>query len=188
MQSILRQIRMENLKDILALDPKAQEKMFAKGDTLQRAGDSNASTFYVKKGLLRSYIIDSKGKEHIFMFAPDGWIIADIESLEFNQPVELFIDCLEDSEIVIFNKDCLFSPNMNKDVILRNVQLLYRRMAVLQRRVLMLMSASATDRYEYFIATYSDLYHRVPQHMIATYLGITPQALSTIRGKLARLS
>jgi hypothetical protein len=54
--------------------------------------------------------------------------------------------------------------------------------------VLMLMSASAADRYAYFIATYPDLFNRVPQHMIATYLGITPQALSTIRGKLARLS
>jgi CRP-like cAMP-binding protein len=187
MPTILRQIFMDNLKDILEIDPKAQEKTFAKGDMIQRAGDINASTFYVKKGLLRSYIIDSKGKEHIFMFAPDGWIIADIESLEFNQPVELFIDCLEDSEIVIFNRDCLFTPEMQKEVIVHNAQLLYRRMGVLQRRVLMLMSASAADRYAYFIATYPDLFNRVPQHMIATYLGITPQALSTIRGKLARL-
>jgi CRP-like cAMP-binding protein len=188
MPTILRQIKMDNLKDILEIDPKAQEKTFAKGDIIQHAGDINASTFYVKKGLLRSYIIDSKGKEHIFMFAPDGWIIADIESLEFNQPVELFIDCLEDSEIVIFNRDCLFTPEMQKEVIVHNAQLLYRRMGVLQRRVLMLMSASAADRYAYFIATYPDLFNRVPQHMIATYLGITPQALSTIRGKLARLS
>lgn len=178
---------MDNWKDILALDPNAKQKTFAKGEILQRAGDLNASTFYVKKGLLRSYIIDNKGKEHIFMFAPDGWIIADIESLEFNQPVELFIDCLEDSEVLSFDKDCLFRPEMKKEMMVHNSQLLYRRMGVLQRRVLMLMSASAADRYAYFISTYPDLFNRVPQHMIATYLGITPQALSTIRGKLARL-
>ncbi len=50
----------------------------------------------------------------------------------------------------------------------------------------MLMSAPAMDRYLYFIETYPALLHRIPQHMIATYLGITPQALSTIRGKIAR--
>tara|TARA_R110002050_G_scaffold105191_3_gene214774 strand:+ start:68 stop:253 length:186 start_codon:yes stop_codon:yes gene_type:complete len=59
-------------------------------------------------------------------------------------------------------------------------------MGVLQRRVLMLMSSPAKDRYFYFIETYPDLLNRIPQHMIASYLGITPQALSTIRGKIAR--
>ncbi|MEM6803177.1 MAG: hypothetical protein AAF696_17355 [Bacteroidota bacterium] len=58
-------------------------------------------------------------------------------------------------------------------------------MGILQRRVLMLMSSPAIDRYLYFIETYPELPNRIPQHMIATYLGITPQALSTIRRKMA---
>ena len=61
-----------------------------------------------------------------------------------------------------------------------------RRIAVLQRRVIMLMSASAQKRYERFLETYPDLPTRVPQRMIASYLGITPQALSTIRAKMAQ--
>ena len=83
---------MKNLTDIINIDPKAKTKEFKKGDILQREGDSKVPAFYVKKGLLRSYIIDSKGKEHIFMFAPEDWIIADVEALEFNEPVQLFID------------------------------------------------------------------------------------------------
>lgn len=177
---------MKDLTEILHSDASAKIKQFQKGAMLQHAGDALAKTFYVKKGLLRSYIIDSKGKEHIFMFAPEGWIIADAEALEFNEPVQLFIDCLEDSEVIIFNKDYLFKADLPKEKIVRNVQLLYRRLAKLQRRVLMLMGSPAIDRYTYFLDTYPELPHRIPQRMIATYLGITPQALSTIRGKIAQ--
>jgi len=177
---------MENLADIINLDPKAKLKAFKKGQILQYAGNSKASAFYVKKGLLRSYIIDSKGKEHIFMFAPENWIIADLEALEFNEPVQLFIDCLEDSEIILFDKDCLFKADLPKEKIAENTLLLYRRIGKLQRRVLMLLGSSAMERYTYFVNTYPDLPNRVPQRMIAMYLGITPQALSSIRGKIAR--
>lgn len=177
---------MEDLTEILKIDPNAKHKVCKKGDILQVAGSSKASTFYVKKGLLRSYIIDSKGKEYIFMFAPEGWITADLEALEFNEPVQLYIDCLEDSEIITFNKDCLFKADFSKEIMIENAQLLYRRMGKLQRRVLMLMGSPAIDRYTYFLETYPELPNRVPQRMIASYLGITPQALSTIRGKIAR--
>ena len=177
---------MVNLTSILNIDPDAKIKKFSKGDTLQIAGDSKASTFYVKKGLLRSYVIDSKGKELIFTFAPENWIIADIEAVEFNEPVQLFIDCLEDTEVIILNKDFLFKANFPEKKMIDNSKILYRRMGELQRRVLMLMGSPAIDRYTYFLNTYPELPNRVPQRMIASYLGITPQALSTIRGKMMR--
>lgn len=178
--------QMKNFADIINIDPNAEVKDFKKGQLLQRAGDSIASTYYVKKGLLRSYVIDSKGKEHIFMFAPENWIVADLEALEFNEPVQLYIDCLEDSEVISFNKDCLFKAELPKEEMLVSAQLLYRRLGKLQRRVLMLMGSPALDRYTYFLDTYPELSSRVPQRMIATYLGVTPQALSTIRGKITR--
>jgi CRP-like cAMP-binding protein len=177
---------MQDLTLILNIDSNAKLKEYKKGDILQVSGNHTASTFYVKKGLLRSYIIDSKGKEHIFMFAPEGWITADLEALEFHEPVQLFIDCLEDSEVITFNKDCLFKADFSKEKMIDNAQLLYRRMGKLQRRVLMQMGSPAIDRYIYFLNTYPELPHRVPQRMIASYLGITPQALSTIRGEIAR--
>jgi len=177
---------MDNLNNILALDPHAKAKTYKKGQIVQHAGDMNVKTFYVKKGLLRSYLIDSKGKEHIFMFASEGWVIADVESLEFNKQTELYIDCLEDSEVILFNRDCLFEADLPKETIAKNARLLFRRMGMLQRRILMLMSTPAIDRYVYFTKTHPDLLNRVPQHMIATYLGITPQALSTLRSKLVR--
>jgi len=174
---------MENHLNIFDFDPNAKTRHYKKGAIIQQKGEVNPYTFYVRQGLLRSYIIDSKAKEHIFMFAPEGWIIADVESLEFHEPVELYIDCLEDSEVILFDRSCLFKPDSSRETIIQNAKLLYRRMGVLQRRVIMQMSSPAVDRYNYFVQTYAELTHRIPQHMIASYLGITPQALSTIRGK-----
>ena len=114
-----------------------------------------------------------------------SWIIGDIEAMEYNQPAELYIDCLEDSEVILFNKDCLYRADLPKEQIIENVQLLSRRIGRLQRRVLLLMGAPAVDRYKYFIEIYPDLSSRLPQRMIASYLGIAPQTLSTLRSKMA---
>tara|TARA_B100000780_G_C21083681_1_gene436497 strand:- start:888 stop:1427 length:540 start_codon:yes stop_codon:yes gene_type:complete len=177
---------MENLNEILSLGSEKGASHFSKGDILQREGENCSKAFFVKKGLLRSYTIDDKGKEHVFMFAPEKWVIADIESQEFNQPAKLFIDCVEASEVIILDRSLLSKSELNIDQLKNNVNLLSRRVAVLQRRVIMLMSASAKDRYELFLETYPKIPNRVPQRMVASYLGITPQVLSKIRGQIAR--
>lgn len=177
---------MDNLQDILNCNPDAVTRQVKKGEILQQADQEQIFAFYVKKGLLRSYLIDSKGKEHVYMFAPEGWVIGDIEAMEFEQPAQLFIDCLEDSEVIAFENNGLFHLDLDKENLAASGQLLYRRIGRLQRRVLMLMGAPIIDRYQYFIKTYPDLPNRVPQHMIASFLGVTPQTLSTVRAKLAR--
>lgn len=106
------------------------------------------------------------------MFAPEGWIVADANPAD--EPAKLYIDSLEDSEVVVLNKD--------QDRQEPEVPPLLRRIRVLQNRVIMLMSASAIERYEHFCETYPDILQRVPQKMIASYLGITPEALSKVKG------
>lgn len=160
--------------------------LISKNQILQTPGSVDSKAYYVKNGLLRSYLIDDNGKIHIFMFAPEGWIISDIESHTFSNPAKLFIDALEDSEIIEFNKittDILTLENKNNIDIIHK---LFRRIAVLQNRVILLMSAKAKQRYEHFLATYSQLVNRIPQKMIASYLGITPEALSNIRSKMQK--
>lgn len=139
---------------------------------MQRKGDLNTKVYQVESGLLRSYSIDEKGKEHIFMFASEGWIIAD--NIPPDQACDLFINALEDS--VVFQKEKNFDLE-------QETQKLIKRIEVLQKRVIMLMSAPAIERYEQFIQTYPDLVQRIPQRMIASYLGITPEALSTVKRK-----
>ena len=177
---------MENINEIISLASEDNIKHYKKKDILQREGENCSKAFFVKKGLLRSYTIDKKGKEHLFMFAPKSWVIADIESQEFNQPAKLFIDCVEDSEVIILERNLLTKSEQNITQLKNNINLLSRRIAVMQRRVIMLISASAKDRYELFLETYPQIPNRVPQRMIASYLGITPEALSKIRGEMAK--
>jgi CRP-like cAMP-binding protein len=143
-----------------------------KGEILQRKGDLNSKVYQVQSGLLRSYSIDAKGKEHIYMFAPENWIIADSVSPE--NPCDLFIDALEDSVVIKETKDA---------IAIHDTQKLVNRLEVLQKRIIRLLSASAIERYEHFLATYPDMVQRVPQKMIASYLGVTPEALSTVKRK-----
>lgn len=147
-----------------------------KGELLQSGGELDSRGYIVKSGLLRSYSIDDKGKEHIYMFAPEDWTIGDNHFP--NEPTELFIDALEDSEILVFEKGNKF--DINTDEAYRK---LLRRMAVLQKRIIMLMSATAIERYEHFEKTYPQIVQRVPQKMIASYLGITPEALSKVKSE-----
>ncbi len=154
-----------------------------KGTIIQREGSLQLNSYAVVKGLLRSYIIDENGKEHIYMFAPEGWIIGDSHAAFIHGETRIFIDALEDSEITTLD---LTIDNLSTEELKISLEKALRRLGVLQNRVLMQMSSSAWDRYQHFVEIYPDLLARVPQRMIASYLGITPQALSRIRGEWAK--
>ena len=148
-----------------------------KGQIIQSKGEYNSKIYKVESGLLRSYSIDDKGKEHIYMFASEDWIISD--GVPADEACDLFIDAIEDSVVIQLEKD----PTREFD----SAKLL-KRINVLQKRIIMLMSASAIERYEHFAETYPDIVQRVPQKMIASYLGMTPEALSTVKRQRMRRS
>ncbi|MEO0625393.1 MAG: Crp/Fnr family transcriptional regulator [Bacteroidota bacterium] len=147
-----------------------------KGEIIQKDGELNTRVYFVKSGLLRSYAVDKNGKENIFMFAPEGWVIADSNSPE--TPSALFIDALEDSIVVALPKD------LEREK--QNIAPLTKRLHVLQNRILMLISSNALERYDHFVETYPNILQRVPQKMIASFLGMTPETLSTIKSKRYR--
>ncbi|WP_236970228.1 Crp/Fnr family transcriptional regulator [Membranihabitans marinus] len=148
-----------------------------KGDVLQRKGDLKSLVYLVDKGLLRSYTIDGKGREHIYMFGPEGWIVTD--NCGVNEPCDLYIDAVEDSELRVVTKEEMLQAKLD-------IKALQRRLYVMQTRIVMLMSSNAKERYEHFIKTYPDITQRVSLKMIASYLGISPEALSRVRHKLSQ--
>lgn len=167
---------------------KLKEFDVKKGTILQREGDSILNAYVVKKGLLRSYTIDKKGKEHIFMFAPEGWAIADAEPQINSKPTQLYIDSLEDSKILIWDKPKFDFEDLTMEQMKVQLTKSMKRTLVLQNRVLKLMSAPAIERYHEFLTTYPGVSNRIPQHMIASYLGVTPEALSFAKKEYQKIS
>lgn len=161
-------------------------KKIEKGSFLLKEGDKCQHSFFVEKGLLKQYSIDKKGKEHILQFAPQGWFMSDRESVFFNKPSSYFIQTIEDSTVVFIEEDLLIKLAVEDNNFLRfNNRLLHNHIKNLQKRITLLQSASAEERYLDFIDTYPDILLRVPQTYVASYLGITPESLSRIRKEMA---
>lgn len=189
---------METFKDYLAgrasltekefegLKPLVRFRHFKPGDFVLVEGDVCTYHLFVEKGLLRSYTVDEAGKEHIIQFAPENWFIGDRGSYYFNQPSEINIQAIEPTDVAMFDQSFLEKAMCTRpEFSVFNERLLQNHVRQLQKRINLLLSASAEKRYLDFIDTYFDLTRRIPQWMIASYLGITPESLSRVRKELA---
>ena len=166
---------------------KQKRMLVEKGELLLKEGEICRHSFFVEKGLLRYYSIDAKGKEHIIQFAPEGWFVSDRESVYFNQPSQYFIQALEESRIIALDENFVAELARQDPSFLEfNNRLLHNHIRHLQRRINMLLSATAEERYLEFIKIYPDILLRVPQTMIASWLGIAPESLSRVRKELAQ--
>ena len=157
-------------------------KSMKKGEFLQRQGEVAHLGAFVCKGFLRSYVIDNKGKEHIIQFAPENWWISDKIGMSQGAAATYFIDAIEDSELL--TTDMQGHVTMMKEIpgygesFQKGMQ---KRTAAKDSRIVHSLTSTAEERYNDFLATYPSIAQRVPQHMLASYLGITPETLSRIR-------
>ena len=157
-----------------------------KGVYLLRAGETCNDNFFVEKGLLRMFSIDKNGKEHVIQFAPEGWIIADRTSQIFKEESSYYIDAVENSEVAVLPPDFFFNIfKNNPEVSGNNFKLMSNQIRALQKRINQLLGATAEERYLDFLKTYPNVFQRVPQWMVASYLGITPESLSRVRKNIS---
>lgn len=162
-------------------------RTFKKNEFLLREDEFCKHSFFVESGLLRQYSIDEKGKEHTIAFVPENWFVSDRESVYFESPSKYYIQALEDSQVVLVDEKLI---NVLSETIPSytafNDKLLHNHIRHLQNRINMLLSASAKQRYIAFILMHPDILLRVPQTMVASYLGITAESLSRVRKDLAK--
>lgn len=161
-------------------------KKIRKKQYLLQEGEACKYTAFVTKGLLRSYTVDDKGTEHIIQFALEEWWMADIYSFLTGEPSLYNIDALEDSELLLITKAAqdemvLAVPKMERFLRL----LMQNSLISMQRRLIGSLNYTAEDKYLQLIALLPGIIQRVPQHQIASYLGITPETLSRIRRQMA---
>ncbi len=161
-------------------------KSVQKDEFLLRQGEVCKMTFFVEQGLLRFYALNENGKSDILQFAPENWLVSDRGSVYFNEPSHYFIDAVENSTVVLIDSDFIdriseVSPLFRK----YNERLLHNHIRHLNKRVSLLLGASAKTRYLDFIKLHPEVLLRVPQWMVASYLGITPESLSRVRRDLA---
>jgi CRP-like cAMP-binding protein len=140
---------------------------------------------FVSKGILRSYFVDEKNNEHIIQFAPEGWFISDISSFINEDKSNLNIDALEDSELILISKTAHVYLETAVPEFFKFNYSQYRGAYIgLHRRLLDMFTLSTEEKYTKLLSIYPDIMQRVPQRMVASYLGLTPETLSRVRKKL----
>lgn len=149
---------------------------------LLTAGDICNFEAYINKGCIREYIIDENGAEVTLQFAVEDWWVSDLASFQDQSPAHMNIETLEDCELLILtraSKEKLLNEAPKLERMFR--LMLQRHLTVVQKRLFKTISTTAMEKYLEFINRYPGIPQRVPQHYIASYLGISPEFLSKLR-------
>jgi len=186
---------LENINKIVTLTPEEEQliltqvevKYYKAKSMLLKAEEVSRNTYFVQRGVVRSFTINDQIIEHVLHFACEGWWIGDMYSYIAEKPGNLFIEVLEDAEIVCVSKE--------------THQLLYQKIPKLERffrilaenslvahqeRLIDNLSLTAEERFEKFCSKYPTLIQRVPQKQVASFIGVTPEFFSKMKAKLLK--
>lgn len=162
-------------------------KSVKKKTFLLREGEICNFGAYINKGCIRNYFIDKNGFEVIIQFAVEDWWVSDVASFYDRTPGNMFIETIEDCELLTFTPQLMEELFMKAPRFERMFRLLVQKnLSVLQRRLFKTIAQTGEEKYLDFIARYPSIPQRVPQHYIASYLGISPEFLSKIRARLVK--
>ncbi|MFM7596571.1 MAG: Crp/Fnr family transcriptional regulator [Flavobacteriales bacterium] len=147
-----------------------------------REGDLGFEQAFIISGTMRVFYIDGKAQEHVLYFGFKDWWIGDLASFELGSPSQLNVQALEDTWVLAFTLDGIdeiFQKIPQMERLFR--MMAQRTLAVLQKRLFLTVSASAEERYLALIERHPSIEQLVPQHQIASYLGILPESLSRMK-------
>jgi CRP-like cAMP-binding protein len=155
-----------------------------KKHNLLTEGKICTSNYFVIKGCLRLFFINEKGVEQTTQFAIENWWLADYTSFSAQKPSEYYIQTVEKSEILSIDFQSQEKLLKEFPSLERYFRLIHQRAhAAYQLRIKYLYSSSREELYHQFNQLYPDFVQRIPQYLMASYLGFTPEYLSEIRKK-----
>ncbi len=174
-------------EEITVFNSLLEYKSIPRKTILLHEGDICNFEAFINKGCIRNYYIDANGFEVTLQFAIEDWWVSDIASFHEHTPSNMFIETLEDCELL------LLSPQ-SKEKLLQQVPklervfrlLVQRNLSVLQSRLFKTITNTAQEKYLDFINRYPTIPNRVAQHYIASYLGISAEFLSKVRTKMSK--
>lgn len=159
-----------------------QHKKLRKKDHLFKEGQICAANYFIVKGCMRTYTIDEKGSEQILQFGIDHWWMTDFMSMNTQTPSQFNIQAVEPTELIVFPVHVQEELFAAVPVLERYFRIILQRAnAAAQMRVHFIFNMSGKERYEHFARVVPGFVQRVPQYMLASYLGFTPEFLSKIR-------
>lgn len=161
-------------------------KKLRKRQYLLQEGDVCKHLTFIAKGLLRTYNVDDKGDEHMSVFGWEGWWLSDFNSFLSGEQAVFNIDAIEDSELLLISRENYEALTLTVPVMDRYFRILYQNSIVTkERRLMSSITHSAEEKYVKLAESNPKMIERVPQNLIASYLGIAPETLSRIKKNLA---
>ncbi|GLU52095.1 Crp/Fnr family transcriptional regulator [Dyadobacter frigoris] len=144
------------------------------------------ANWFIGKGCLRSYTLKENGNKQMVQFAIENWWLTDYFSFEQKKPSQLFIQAVEDCELISIDdriQDELFIKIPQLERYFRLI--VQKSYAASLMRLQYMFNLSPEERFHHFNNNFPSFIQRVPQYMLASYLGFTPEFLSKIRAKIA---
>tara|TARA_R110001592_G_scaffold48164_6_gene151911 strand:+ start:2496 stop:3080 length:585 start_codon:yes stop_codon:yes gene_type:complete len=167
------------------LSSKLLYRKYLKGQYIVQHGDICKYTGFVVSGCTKTFFMDSDGQEHIVMFSIEDWWTSDIGSFITQTPADFNVQCLENTELIMFSQEIIEDLYIRIPKLERFFrQIVEKGLVASQKRIVRSFSLSAKEQYLYFRNEYPKIEQRIPQYMIASYLGITKEFLSKIKSQL----
>ena len=158
-----------------------QTRKFRKHSIILQPGDTVDHEYFVLKGLLKTFMIDDDGKEHILQFSMENWWVSDYQALHTGVKSSFTIQCLEDVELLYISyadrqRLCDEMHQFERFCRLK----ITSGFVSMQKRVMALLRNDAQSRYQQLLEQYPSLFQRVPKALIAAYIGVSRETLSRL--------
>lgn len=161
-------------------------KKYLKGQYLVQQGDVCKYEYFILSGCTKTFYMDNDGQEHIILFAIEDWWTSDMGSFIAQKPADYNVQCIENTELIQIS----YEANEELYILIPKLERFFRKiveraLVASQKRIVRNFSMSAKERYLIFKENYPKIEQRIPQYMVASYLGITKEFLSKIKSQLA---
>ncbi|MCL6267767.1 Crp/Fnr family transcriptional regulator [Flagellimonas myxillae] len=170
--------------DIGKISEVIEFKELKKKDFLISPGDRSNTMNFIVQGCMRSFYLDENAQEHTLQLGIEEWWINDLYSYLSRKESRMYVQALEQTKLILLPRLKLEKLYFEVPEVSHFFRMKFQNAYVsMQERIINSMSDEAYERYTDFIKTYRDIEQRVPQYIIASYLGITPEFLSHLRKK-----